>query len=226
MAGKRRRRRARGCAAESPAYTLDMKEVNGLLTAAPLTLRAGKRFSYIHLDGCHDVTYNENWETPDESQAGDRAVSVRASFRLIDRYLREMKRLGVYDDATIIITGDHSAAHHDGREVREVRLTAWFVKPSGSGEEPLKRSAAQVSQEDFWATIFRSEGLEFDPETYGTPVFEVPETETRRRIHRWQTYQPSSKNLDEWVYEIIGPGNDFSNWKEIGHEYYDKFLMD
>lgn len=212
--------------AEGSAYTTDMKELYELFTASDFTLQGNKRFSYIHVDGCHDVTYNENWETPSEAEAGDRAVAVRASFRLIGRYLQEMKRLGVYDDATILITGDHSAAHHDGREVREVRLTALFVKPAGSGSGELQRSSAQVSQEDFWATIFRSEGIAFDEEAYGTPVFEVPEGQDRRRIHRWHTYQSKAKSLDEYVYEIIGPGRDFSNWKEISHEHWDKFLMD
>ena len=214
---------------EATLYSLDTKNVYQMASGEDFTLMedTDKNFSFIHVEGCHDVTYNQNMEKPSEEEKDDYAVAVRASFRIIDRYLQEMKRLGVYDDATIIITGDHSAPHHNAREVREVRLTALFVKPAGSGDEPLKRSSAQVSHEDFWATIFRSEGMAFDAEKYGTPVFEVPETETRTRIHRWQSYQSSNGgNLDEWIYEITGAGNDFSNWKEVGFEHYDKVLMD
>lgn len=208
---------------EATLYTTDMKAVNGVLNEAPFTTREGNGFYFIHIDGCHDVTYNEQWEVPQGEEAYDYAVAVRTSFKIINRYLQEMKRLGVYDDATIVITGDHSAPHHDGREVREPRLTALFVKPSGVGTGELKKSSAQVAQTDLWATIFDSEGLPYD-ESYGTPVFDVPEGQDRRRTHRWQTY--NTESLDEWVYEINGPGADFSNWTEVDHTHYDKFLMD
>ena len=205
------------------AYTLDMKDVYETLTAEDFTLAEGKTYSYIHITGCHGVTYNENFETPTESEAKNIATSVRASFRIIDRYLREMKRLGVYEDATILITGDHGAALNDTREVREPRLTALFAKPSGSGSEPLRISAAQVSHEDLWATVFRSEGLDGAGD-YGTSVFEVAEGTDRTRYHRWQTYM--RRSLDEYVYEVTGAGKTFSNWREASREHWDKFLMD
>ncbi len=207
---------------EETLYTTDMKEVNGVLTASPFTTREGNGFYFIHIDGCHDVTYNEQWEVPQGEEASDYAVAVRTSFQIIDRYLREMKRLGVYDGATIVITGDHSAPHNDGREVCEPRLTALFVKPSGVGTGELRRSGAQVAQTDLWATIFQSEGLPY--EDYGTSVFDVPEGQDRKRTHRWQTY--STESLDEWVYEIDGPGENFENWTAVSHERFDKFLMD
>ena len=81
-----------------------------------------------------------------------------------------------------------------------------------------------MAQTDLWATIFDSEGLPYD-ESYGTPVFDVPEDEERTRIHCWQTYTRKN-SLDEWVYEIDGPGADFANWTEVSHAHYDKFLMD
>lgn len=208
---------------ESNAYSTDTKSVYETVSGRDFTLNPGKTFSFIHIAGCHDVSYDENFETPTGEDAKNYAHSVRAGFRVIDRYLQEMKRLGVYDDATIVITGDHGSPISDKREVLESRLTALFVKPSGSGDAPLKRSSAQVSHEDFWATILKSEGLEF-AEDYGTSVFDVPEGTNRVRYHRWHTYLLES--LDEYVYEINGPGSDFRNWKEIAHEHYDKFLMD
>ncbi len=201
------------------AYSTDMKSVYEAITENDFTLKSGKTFSYIHIEGCHGVKYDENFEKPSSS---DVAISVRVSFMIINRYIQEMKRLGIYDDATIVITGDHGSAINDAREVRESRLTALFVKPSGSDNSPLKISSAQVSHEDFWATIFKSEGL--DHTDYGTSVFDVPEGVDRVRYHRWQTYV--SKSLDEYVYEITGPGSKFANWKEVAHTHYDKFLMD
>ena len=204
-------------------YTLDMKDVYDAVTAEDFTLADGKTYSYIHVTGCHDVTYNEQWEPASDEEKRDVSTSVRTSFQIIDRYLKEMKRLGVYDDATIIITGDHCAAHNDTRPIWQPRLTALFVKPSGSGEGPCKVSTAQVAHDQIWATIFKSEGITIEKD-YGETVFEVPEGENRTRYHIWQTYMRGS--LDEYVYEVTGPGKDFANWKEPTPTHYDKFLMD
>lgn len=205
------------------AYSLDLKDIYENLTESDFTVNEGKSYSFIHLTGCHDVSYNENWEEPTKQEARNFAVSVRVSFKSIDRYIREMKRLGVYDDATIIITGDHASPISDTREVRESRMTALFVKPAGSGSDPLKISSAQVSHDDLWATIFKSEGFDFAAD-YGTSVFDVAEGTNRSRRLIWQTYVRDS--LDEYVYEISGPARDFANWREVSHEHYDKFLMD
>ena len=134
-----------------------------------------------------------------------------------------MKRLGVYDNATVVITGDHGNAKKDEGNIEGPTMTALFVKPSGSKNEPLKTSMAQVCQSDLWATVFGSEGIT-SKKNYGTSVFDVPENLNRTRYYRWQTYLGGS--LDEYVYEINGPAKDFSNWKEIDHVHYDKFLMD
>lgn len=205
------------------AYTLDLKNVYNAVTDKSFTLSEKKNFSYIHVDGCHDVIYNEKWKTPTGDEVGNYALAVRVNFKIIDRYLQEMKRLGVYDNSTIVITGDHGYAKRDEGNIDEPTLTALFVKPSGSGSDPLKISMAQVCHEDLWATVFKSEGIETRI-NYGTSVFDVPENENRPRCYRWQTYLGNS--LDEYIYEINGPAKDFSNWKEKEHVHYNKFLMD
>lgn len=205
------------------AYVLDMKHVFQTVTGEDFTTEKGKVFNFIHVDGCHSINYNDRWETPTGSDVGDPAVSVRTSFQIIDRYLQEMKRLGVYDNATIVITGDHSAAHSDTREVREPRLTALFAKPAHSGEQAIKISSAQVSHAEFWGTVFRSEGIDTGSR-YTDSVFDIPERTDRTRYHCWQTYMKGS--LDEYLYAITGAGDDIDNWEVIRLRHYDKFLMD
>lgn len=204
------------------AYTLDMKSVYDTLTAEDFALTGEKVFSYIHVDGCHDVVYDENWGAPSGDEVHDYAIPVRVSFHIINRYLREMKRLGVYDSSTIVITGDHGTPIDNFHALKEASMTALFVKPAGSKTEPMKMSMAPVSHEDFWPTIFRSEGIV--PEWEGTSVFDVPEETERVRRYWWHTWV--SNSLDEYVYEIRGSARDFANWKEIHHEHHDKFLMD
>ncbi len=205
------------------AYSLDMKNVWEEICRQDFTLSGKKSYHFIHITGCHGVDYNERFEKPSASEARDSAVSVRVSFKIINRYLDEMKRLGVYDAATIIITGDHSAPIRDDREVREPRLTALFVKPSSSSGTPLVISSAQVAHTDLWATVFDSEG--FGTEDYGDSVFSVKEGENRVRTYCWQTHL-REKTLDEYFYSVSGPARDFSNWTEISHRHWDKSLMD
>ena len=110
----------------------------------------------------------------------------------------------------------------DYTEVDGPRLTALFVKKSGDGgDTPLKISAAQVSHEDIWGTIVKSEGIAAD---YGDSVFDIAEGENRERRYVWQTYMASS--LDQYVYRITGAAKDFSNWEQESHVHYDKCLTD
>lgn len=205
------------------AYSLDMKNVYDKMCAADFDVSGEKKFSFIHVTGCHSVDYGEDFGEPTDDEKHDPAVSVRVSFKIIDRYLSEMKRLGVYDDATIIITGDHAAAISDRKALDGPRLTALFVKRAGVGSGSLRFSSAQTSHEDLWATIFESEGLD-DADVPGVPVFDIPERENRTRRYVWHTYQKGS--LDEYVYDIGGPGGEWKSWRLVGYEHYDKTLTD
>lgn len=177
----------------------------------------GKQFSFIHFEGCHEIDYDDAWNKATFSDTI--AVSVKNSFKIVNEFIKMLKDKGLYENATIIITGDHSNPVSDVRELRESRRTALFVKPRGVDGE-FKISSAQTSHKDIWATIFKSEGLDYTD--YGTSVFDISETENRVRKYVWHTY---ATDLDEYVYEINGKASDFSKWKMIEHTHYDKFIM-
>lgn len=208
------------------AYTVDMKQVYNWVTGEDFTVTDDKVYHFVHVEGCHNIRYAADWGVPMGQENFDISLSVFNSFQIVDRYLQEMKRLGVYEDATIIITGDHAAALTDTEPLTGPRVTALFVKPSGVGEGELKISQAQVSHEQLWATIFQSEGLD-GAEEYGRSVFDVPEGEDQLRTYCWQTYvSGTSKSLDEYTYQVDGLAKAFTNWHLVSQEHYDKFLMD
>ena len=149
-------------------------------------------------------------------------ISLRNSFDIIGVYLRALKDLGVYDNSTIIITGDHADPVDDASDLDDVRLTALYVKPSGSAGVALKRSKAQVCHDNVWPTIFKSENITQSVNQNKT-VFEVDESVNVPRYYIWQTYDAT---LNEYIYSINGAGNDFNNWKLEKENYYDKFIMD
>jgi len=193
--------------------TADLKE---RLVATEFTKISGKgQFTFIHLFGCHAAYSNTSSKI---------VPSLEESFDLIYYYIDQMKAMGIYEDATIIITGDHSAALSDSKMIGEAnssddgtRVTAMLFKKSGDSGSALKTSSAQISQDDLWNTIFESEGL-LD-EKKGESFFEIPEGEDRVRRYFFEMYK-NSKNNDlkynrVYEYEIVGNANDGESWKIV-----------
>ncbi len=175
------------------------------------TVAGEGRFTFIHLFGCHDTTKTNK-------------ENVRGTFELIYSYIEEMKELGVYEDATIVITGDHSAALSDSKLIGEAssrddgtRVTAMLFKRSGDAGTPLVTSTAQISQDELWATIYESEGL-LDAKD-GDSFFDIPEGEDRERRYFFEMYKNSKNNDLEYnqliEYKIIGTANDGDNWSIV-----------
>ncbi len=166
-------------------------------------------FIFIHLNGCHMPFQMD--ENGDFVEDGDPVSATRGCFRMIYNYINEMKRLGVYEDATIIITGDHPSPINDSKSPTEPRLTALFIKESGKVGTPLAYSDAQVSQDNFIASIVKSSGIKTEND-YGRAYSEVPSGEDVVRRHKFQLSLGSDYIAE---FRIVGNGNDFNNWTEL-----------
>ncbi len=176
-------------------------------------------FTFIHLRGCHSpATINENCEvfsTEGTNIYSDIIKQTAGMFKLITEYTDELKDKGLYEDATIIITGDHGALYNDKEEYTTGIRTALLVKESGKEDTPLMTSKAQVSQDNFHASIIKSAGIKTSTD-YGRAYWEVPENETVTRIHYFQTW--GRANDQNVTYKITGPAANFSNWEIISRE--------
>ena len=203
-------------------YSVDMKEVYNFVNTSEVNQTNNKLFNFIHLEGCHGVSYNENWKRATLASE-DITVSVKCSFMIIDKYIEAMKATGVYDNATIIITGDHGAAPPTVGEIKKPTRTALFVKLSNSTNDKLKTSQAQTSHDNIWATILKSENI-INDDSYGKSVFEIEEGVDQTRRYILHTYY---KDLDEYFYEIKGTARDLKNWKVVRTNHYEnRFIMD
>ena len=178
---------------------------------------AEKKFAFIHYDGMHDVLQPSSLFIPS---------ILSRNIGVVNSFIKALKENGLYKDATIIITGDHSrpvsdiSGVLDGSGKGQPRRTALFVKTAGS-DEGFAVSEAPTSHEDIWATIFRSENIVY--EGSGVAVNLLSEGQSRERIYTWHTYATGS--LDEYVYKINGKASVIGNWEEIGHKHLNKFLM-
>lgn len=206
-------------------YSTDMKQIYSHLTDGDMTVGEGKKsYKFIHLLGTHlPLVYDENFEIIPEgdSRRNNTTIGLKASFAIINRYIDEMKRLGVYDNATIIITGDHTSIGSDKAvPLRWAHVTPLFVKPASRGSGELVISEAPVSHADMFPTVLKSEGFA-DYTGFGESVFDIPEDQNRERLYYFQKLDTVDgvTNYEMVIFRIWGKAADYDNW-EIVNRYY------
>lgn len=214
---------------EQEKYTTDMRNAYLYLNDnAPELSDVEKNFSFIHLEGCHVPNpYNEKFEpATTAAEQNSPTVSLKQSFKIINMYLLKLKELGLYEDATIIISGDHASLRGSDTELLNAPskdgpfLTALFVKPSGSAGTPMQVSSAPIAQSDIVSAILQSEGIETELD-FGRSVFEIGEDEVRERFVVF--HRRLSGNDEEVIFKVTGSGRDMKNWTI---ESRDKFVGD
>ncbi|MBE6662063.1 MAG: hypothetical protein E7606_02135 [Ruminococcaceae bacterium] len=193
-------------------YVMNDAETYRLFRESGLTTqKKNNTFTFLHLNGCHSpYTMDENGNAiPSNNYASAAIPALKGCFKLIYEYIEQLKALGLYEDATIIITGDHARAMDDTVDVEGARVTALFVKESGSHGTPLADSSAPVCQENLRAEIVKSAGLKTQND-YGAAFSDIDEDAD---IVRKYYFEKSNGDKDEIVvYHVKGDAKDFDNW--------------
>lgn len=217
---------------DEAVYDADMKNVYDYITENDFVKTESKgQFSFIHIYGCHTpIKYNLNWEAANDKEKNDTTMALKQSLTIIYEYIEEMKRLGVYDDATIVITGDHPAALSDTKLIGEAsksdngtRVTAMLFKKSGDSGTALKTSTAQISQDELWNTIYESEGLK--SLKTGESFFDIPEGVDRERRYLFElsvTLEDKSRADEIVTYKIVGSARNRDNWSVESRKVIEK----
>ncbi|MBR1470250.1 MAG: membrane protein insertase YidC [Lachnospiraceae bacterium] len=127
-----------------------------------------------HLTGIHNpLTIDEHVQHVPDDSVSIRQVQLGLNI-ILEEYFRQLKALGVYDDATIIITADHGQ-YRDTLDCQPI----FFVKPAGQVQDAMTRTDAPVSSEDFLPTVLDVIGEEYG--SFGTSIFDHCEGECRER---------------------------------------------
>ena len=192
----------------------------------------GGRFVWYHTQGAHFpfwVNYDGTARlSPAEETAESRLNQLHGYLVAVAEYLEQMKQLGIYDDATIIVSADHG--------YYQKLQTLFLIKTPGQSFEIMQRSSAPVAQEDVLATILDVLGEDYS--LLGRSVFDVAEDETRvRRTLMWGYHSdypevPWVGNVGQWdneangserynvlaIFEYEGDRDDIAN--EYGRWYY------
>lgn len=128
-------------------------------------------FMIQHLFGIHKpYTLNENADIVEEARVEDTTKGLTV---IINEYLQQLRELGLYDSATIIITADHGAWYQEDTQ------PIFFIKQSNETHEEMQVNAAPVSLDDFQATILDIMGKDYSQ--YGTSIYDWKEGNTRER---------------------------------------------
>lgn len=203
-------------------HSTDNRKIWQLINEMNFSTQDKKMFSFIHMEGCHNIDYNENFEKANLHESKNIVNSVKTSFKIINKYITALKENGLYDKTTIIITGDHAAPYNDYSDISEVRQTALFFKPV-STTGALETSDAQVCQENIWPSIFKDQSIPYSSTT-AKALNEIAEGENQERTFVWQTYEKFQTK--QYKYVINGDGSDLSNWTKVEEKKYDHFVMD
>lgn len=169
-------------------------------------------FRFYHLKGAHPLfTMNEAFEEVKEN--GTQLSQSRGAVKLVYQYLEEMKKLGVYDSATIIITADHGQNRSVMKKTEiagSYGMTSTpilYVKlPGEHHEKGPEKSTAPVSHTEFMATVAQAVGA--DAQDYGKTFQQIVENEERNREFTYVVL-PDKKYKK---YVIRGDANDASAW--------------
>lgn len=173
-------------------------------------------FVWHHLQGAHFpfvVGYDGEliWPEAEETQE-NRLNQLHGYMLALKEYFEQLKELGLYDDATIIISADHGYF--------ECFQAAFLIKTPGQSFEKMQTSSAPVAQEDILATILDVMGEDYS--LLGRSVFDIAENETRVRTTSVWGYMtgypevPWIGNLDQWDAEANG----FERYNVFGVFHY------
>ena len=145
-----------------PYVINDVVFYNNMLSDGITVGDSEKALKIIHLSGCHEpftLTSNVEFRKDDEQDAVEQ---LRGVMNILNEYLRGLKDAGVYDDATILITGDHGATQRG--------------QPAVLLKQPQAKDALQVSDNpvsfaDFHKTLVDCAGLDADQVEYGLALY-------------------------------------------------------
>lgn len=177
-------------------------------------------FRLIHLFGPHfpfNMDENGNRLKGSYNDADRQALG---SLKILEEYINELKRLGVYDEATIIITADHGNWIEQEDPVHEAITPILLVKPSmpsGSPQEPCKISHMPLSHEDIPPTIIEAMGG--NPEDFGSgmTVWDIDDEDRIRYFDAVTNVGGNGRRIVE--YEVQGDALAVKNWKKTGREW-------
>lgn len=191
----------------------DLNFYDRLITTGLHTQDEQKTFAITHLNCAHNEGYRYNPDSDTvELYGGDILDSTRGCFAIINEYFRQMKKLDIYDDSTIMIIADHGSwknilSTHFSELAGEI-TAALLIKPENARGNLQRDTKSELSHVNFRSSILQIAGL--PREEFGLSYFDIIDGQLpQKRMFSFWVGRFGSNN---GIYEITGDANDFSNW--------------
>ena len=181
-------------------------------------------FRFIHLFGSHPpYTLDRNVERTEDPSKQNVDEQTIASYRIVEAYIAELKRLGVYENTSFIITADHGDWYLTDNDIQTPSNPVIMYKPAGQTAEeaaqPMQISDAPVWHYDILAQTLKDMGV--DQQTlsnYTIPLDEVHEGDVRPRYYI-ETISNGKRDIFVREFVINGNANDMKDWSLTGNEW-------
>ncbi|MBR4628276.1 MAG: sulfatase-like hydrolase/transferase [Ruminococcus sp.] len=177
-----------------------------------------KTFSFIHFSASHNLSSELAGLYEPVSGEADVCQTTRGAFEIIFTYFDELKRLGLYDDTTIIVLGDHGRPPNETDGVFNLELesaitTALLIKPAGAEEAPVVFDRwSELSNDYFMASVLEYAGI--DHSAYGYSYNDIIENDLHPERYLQSVKFMNYGSLKYTAkYRITGDARDFDNWE-------------
>ena len=139
-----------------------------------------KTFRLYHLNGAHPpFRLNEKLERVEESATSE-IQQIAGVMKIIILYIEKLKSEGLYDQTTIIVTGDHGQ-----HEVGNLMINpAILIKRAGE-HHGLVFNNAPICFRNVVATIIQEAGIDYSE--YGPTVYDIRQNSDIERLHTFPT---------------------------------------
>jgi len=170
-------------------------------------------FKLYHMRGSHYPYYLSDNITIDNSHTEVSVYSqTRGAIKIVYEYIDELKKLGLYDDTTIIITADHGAANNTRscfdvtkNQMNGTCMPILLVKMPGQNGERLEYNSAPVYHGNMLSTILDLWELDYD--NIAPRLCDIGENEDVVRCFYDDTVSPTitvnvtgdAHNVDNWT---------------------------
>lgn len=197
-----------------------------MLKSDGLTVNAGCKsaFRFYHMAGAHaPFCLTEDMQYDKTGREGSLFGQAKASLKIVYEYLEQMKALGKYDSATIIITTDHGQTPQNDLitgEMRQPSAPLMLVKEAGSHQAVLAVNEAPVAQSELMPTILKAAGIDWAK--YGRTFSEVADDEERERTYKDVYFKKEEGGYQNYYIEYLIEGDvkNINNWSVNQVVYY------
>ena len=160
-------------------------------------------FTYIHLEGPHNYLTGEDGHYKLHATMEE---TIKGCMVMLEEYFKQLKDLGVYDDAAIIVTSDHG-------DIEDSQVVMWVKRP-GETHEQMQVTNAPISLAELRSTIVHLIGE--DTTEFGPTFFDFSENEQRERTVWVRTTNTDYPIVDNYAEDRIGYANVYQDYTYTG----------